>query len=71
MTEQELVEALRACAKSDDPDCCSCPLASMISRFDGGKSCVDMLLEHAADVVEAYKADHGGVCYEIESRRGI
>ncbi len=57
MTEQELVEALRACAKSDDPDCRSCPVASMMSRFDGGKSCVDMLLEHAADAIEALEAD--------------
>ncbi len=57
MTNQELVEALRACAESDAPDCRSCPLFSLPPYFDGDKSCVDMLLEHAADAIEALEAD--------------
>ncbi len=67
MTEQELVEALRACTKSDAPGCRSCPLFTLPSYFDGGKSCVDMLLEHAADAIEALAANRDVWKHRCES----
>lgn len=56
MTGQELVKALRACATYDDPDCSGCPMAPLAPLSDESKSCVDRLMEAAADDLEEMRA---------------
>lgn len=57
MTEQELVKALWTCAIYDDPDCSGCPLAPLVPLSDESKSCVDRLMERAAETIEELQTD--------------
>lgn len=48
MSREETIRVLRACGQAD-PNCAECPLRDWLPFF----SCLDGLMVHAADVLEA------------------